>query len=233
MGIVTISREYGSGGREVGQKLAEALGYLYLDKELVAMVASEAQVPLSEVEQYDEQVESGITRALGKLLAPGYVGGFDGGWWHYGPSPVPLGDEDADAGTWDEDTCVHLTQDAMLRVGLQENVVLIGRGGQQLFASWPSALHVRVVAPEEDRVRTVAAREGLTLEEAERRTRRVDDQRRRYIKRHYGVEWGTPELYHVVVNTGRIAAPEAARLLAETAVLLPEPQGETADLVEA
>ena len=233
MGIVTISREYGSGGHELGRRLAEALGYLYLDKELVAMVASEARVPLSDVEQYDEQVESGITRVLGKVLTPGYVGGFDGGWWHYGPVPVPLGDQDADDAAWDEDTCVHLTQEAMLRVGMLENVVLIGRGGQQLFASWPSALHVRVVAPEEDRVRTVAAREELTPEAARKEIRRVDDQRRRYIRRHCGVDWNSPELYHVVVNTGRVEASEAARLLAEMAVQLPQLQGEAADLVEA
>ena len=68
MGVITISREYGSDGRTVARKVAEALSYHNIDKELLVEVAQKAQVPVSEVERYDELPEHPALRILRKFL---------------------------------------------------------------------------------------------------------------------------------------------------------------------
>ena len=68
MGVVTISRQYGSDGRSVGFKLAEKLGYLYMDKELIVEVARRAGVPVEEVERFDEMPEGDIKFSIKRFL---------------------------------------------------------------------------------------------------------------------------------------------------------------------
>ena len=68
MSVITISREYGSGGRIIGEKVANVLGYAHMDKDLMVEVARQAQVPVSEVERFDEQPEHPALRVLGQLV---------------------------------------------------------------------------------------------------------------------------------------------------------------------
>ena len=74
MGLITLSRQYGSDGRTVGLKVAQLLGYHYVNKEIISQVAEEANVPVSEVERFDEKPESAALRVLKKFLAPNYSG---------------------------------------------------------------------------------------------------------------------------------------------------------------
>ena len=66
--------------------------------------------------------------------------------------------------------------------------------------------------------------DGLSQAEAAKRVQKRDEQRRRYIKRHYDADWDSPEHYHLVINTGQMAVEAAARVLAEAACNLPMAQ---------
>jgi cytidylate kinase len=190
MGVVTISRQHGSDGRTVGVKAAESLGYQYMGKELIVRVALEADLPVSEVEAFDEQPEHPIMRAVRKFLAPPYPG--------------------AAAGLAGEDT-----QKIMLRLANEGNVVLMGRGSQAALADREDALHVRIVAPEAFRIATVMGRDDLGAEDAAREIKRVDELRERYIKRHYGVTAADTEYYHLVINTGLCGVEAASEMVAD------------------
>ena len=217
--VITISRQYGSDGRTVGLKAAESLGYLYVDKELIVEVARQAEVPVSEVERFDEHPGNTAVRVLKKLLVPEYnaalLSTMEHGWVPYGALPDSRTQEDGAIATLDEDTYVRLTQEAMLRLADQEDVVLIGRGGQAFLAGRSDVLHARVVAPDEFRVETAVERDGCSREEAIKQIRKVDEERRIYIKRHYGMDWDAPEHYHLFLNTGWMGVDAAARLLVE------------------
>ena len=223
MGVITISRQYGSEGRKIGRAVAEALGYLYIDKDLMVEVAHEAQVPVSEVARYDECPEHPALRVLRKLLISPYpedlVGPWEGEWasgfW------VHRQIDPGDIVFLDEDTCVRLTGEAMLRLTDRGNVVLMGRGGQALLAHPFDVLHVRIVAPETFRVKTIVEREGLSRAEAIGQIQKVDEQRKRYIKRHYTVNWDDPLHYHLIINTGWTGVEVAACLLVEAVRHLP------------
>ena len=225
MGVITISREYGSDGRAVGQKAAQALDYLYMDKDLIVEVAREAQVPVSEVERFDEQPEHPALRVLRKFLTPGYADTLTGlseyEWWATATIPELSSQRDQALSTLDEEVFVRLTQEVMRRLADQGKVVLLGRGSQVLLADRSDTLHVRVVAPMEYRTKVIVEQDELDRVAASKRIRKVDEQRKRYIKRHYGVAWDDPKLYHLTVNAGQTGVEVAAQTVIEAARRLP------------
>ena len=214
MGVITISREYGSDGRTVAKRVAEAMSYHNIDKELLVEVAQKAQVPISEVERYDEQPEHPALRILRKFLTPGYADTLTGlaeyEWWATATVPELSEQEDQALTTMDEEVYAKLTAEVAEQLADQGDVVLLGRGGQAVLRGRIDALHVRVVGTRDFKLEVVKARDQLTRDEdAIRRMREVDDRRKTYIKRHYKVEWDDPNLYHLMVNTGLLSVDGA------------------------
>ena len=214
MGVITISREYGSDGRTVAKRVAEAMSYHNIDKELLVEVAQKAQVPISEVERYDEQPEHPALRILRKFLTPGYADTLTGlaeyEWWATATVPELSEQEDQALTTMDEEVYAKLTAEVAEQLADQGDVVLLGRGGQAVLRGRIDALHVRVVGTRDFKLEVVKARDQLTRDEdAIRRVREVDDRRKTYIKRHYKVEWDDPNLYHLMVNTGLLSVDGA------------------------
>ncbi len=224
MGVVTISRTYGSGGRTVGYRVAEKLGSVYMDKEVLVKVAVEAELPVSEVEGFDERPEHPLMRALRKFIGPTYGGAsaMTAEEWS-GPVAFPVlsSMEESRLSSLDEDSYVKLTQKIMLRLANEGNVVLMGRGSQALLRHRQDALHVRVVAAHDFCVTTTHEREDMGRQEAGRLIRRIDDQRLRYIKRHYSINPTQPEHYHLVVNTEWLGIEGAVEAIVAAARNLP------------
>ncbi len=197
MGVITISRQYGSDGRTVGLEVAKALGYRYMNKELLVEVAHEAQISLSEAERYDEQPEHGALRVMRKLFLSPHPENI-GGQVMWGETyELPILDrmvDEPDSGVlvMDEDTFVRLTQEIMLRLANEGNVVLIGRGGQALLADRLGVLHVRIEAPMQHRLQTVVERDEVSREGAEREIRNTDKKRKRHSRTWFviGKEFG-------------------------------------------
>jgi cytidylate kinase len=107
------------------------------------------------------------------------------------------------------------------------NVLIIGRGGQALLKSHPSALHVQIVAPLNYRIKVVMARENLNQRAAQNRVRASDRARFDYVRRYHDVDWLDSSLYHLVLNTGRVPMTIAVELIITAARALLEPQGVT------
>lgn len=224
MGVVTISRQYGSDGRSVGRRLAEKLGYLYMDKELIVEVARRAEVPVEEVERFDEMPEHPAVRLLKKFLTPAYPGavtGMAGEEWVASAALPEIAGSDVDVSVLDEDAYVRLTQEVMRHGADQGNVVLMGRGGQALLAGRSDVLHVRVIAPEAFRIETTTQRDSMEEAAARKHVAAVDDRRRRYVKRHFSIDLKDPFHYHLVVNTGLLGVESAASIIADAARKLP------------
>jgi cytidylate kinase len=93
------------------------------------------------------------------------------------------------------------------------NVLVVGRGSQVLLRKHPGALHVQIVAPMSDRVKTVMVRYKLDKKMAESRVRASDRGRADYLRRYHGVDWLDPTLYHLVINTGHIPVAAAVDLI--------------------
>src|SRR5207244_321674 len=78
------------------------------------------------------------------------------------------------------------------------SVVIVGRGAQALLADHPDALHVRVVCDLDERIRRVAERDGMTIEDASARIKESDTQREAWHQKYFGIDYRSPYLYHVV-----------------------------------
>ena len=207
MSVITISREYGSDGRAVAMRVAEAMSYHNIDRELLVEVAQKAKVPVAEVERYDEQPEHPALRILRKFLTPGYADTLTGlseyEWWATATVPELSDKADQALMTMDEEVYVKLTAEVASQLADQADIVLLGRGGQAVLGDRSDALHVRVVANQDFKIDIVKERDELDSDEdAIKRMKEVDDRRKTYIKRHYNLDWADSRSYHLTVNTG-------------------------------
>lgn len=220
MTVITVSRQLGSHGKEIADQVARALSLRLIDAETISQAAQQAGVPeraLAELEHEGSQgLVSRVLKALRTMpaLSPGgevsptqaeapsltlpFVGLFS-------PTVSPLS-----ASLEGYVRVVGLVVQGLAKEG---NVLVMGRGSQVLLRKHPSALHVQIVAPVPDRVKTVMVRYKLDKKVAESRVRSSDRGRADYLRRYHGVDWLEPTLYHLVINTGRISVPAAVDLI--------------------
>lgn len=93
------------------------------------------------------------------------------------------------------------------------NVVIVGRASQVLLHGFTGALHVRVVAPFQLRVERVARYRGISMDAARELVATSDRNRKEYLERWHQVDWADPELYDLVLNTGRMEVDSCARII--------------------
>lgn len=184
MRAVTLSRQYGSGGGEIAARLARRLGWQLVDHQIVAQVARALGMSEAEAAAYDERGESLIARLLSGMssVEPAIPV----------PAPIAVADE-------------QVYRDALRRVvgeaAQAGHVVIVGRGAQMLLAGSRDVLHVRVVAPLEERTVYVMRREGLTRAAAQARIQLKDRDRGRYLQAAFHINPADAELYDLTVNT--------------------------------
>lgn len=228
MAVITMSRELGTRGIDIAARAAELLGYEVVDKRLITEVAQAANVPEHEVEQFDEQEESGIKAfLLGLLFAEGMKGTTETypsyTWAMDFPYQVPLYLPPQEAETTEEvyflDRAQYLqfTQATIRRLYQHGNVIIVGRGGMMVLRDLPGVLHVRVFASEEFRAEVVMAAEDIDYQAALKKIRLSDRRRAAYLRRHYHVQWDDPSLYHLLINAERVTVETAAHTIAAAA----------------
>jgi len=107
--------------------------------------------------------------------------------------------------------------EAMRDLVMQGNVVIIGRAGQAILRDERGVLHIRVIAPPTVRCERLAERYKISLEAATAQIQASDKARKNYCKRNYGIDWDDPQLYDLVVNTGRIEPGQAVKMICNLA----------------
>ncbi|HOM99428.1 MAG TPA: cytidylate kinase-like family protein [Acidobacteriota bacterium] len=197
--IITISREFGSGGRDIAARLGARLGWRVVDRDLVRSVAERLGVPEQEVAERDEQV-AGLAERVGAYLADVFP--------EMLLPPPPLN-------RLDHRTVRTLVETTLREAAERSPVIVVGRGSQCIFAGRPNALHVRVWAPFEIRVSRMAERLGLDLKDARERVAREDAQRREFLRRCYGIEMADQRHYDLVVSTAHLDVEQVVAALAE------------------
>ncbi len=192
--IITISRDYGSGGGQVADLVGQKLGWRVIDHALIREVARRLEAPEAELAPLDEHV-GGIVERIAGVFARGAP-----------EAPVMSALPDSDM--------VAALERAVLRDALGDlPFIVVGHGGQCLFSDRVDALHIRIVAPLGQRIRTIAARKGFDLEAAARETERLDAERRRYIHHHFGCDANDAGLYHLQLSTGALTVQQCVAIV--------------------
>lgn len=223
MPVVTLSRQLGSWGDEIGQDVAKALGVSYVDREIIKDVAQRMETPeqvISDIEEKSPTVAKRVANAIiqafadGTRLAPlvGVV-----------PAPVMPTPEEAEAEgspavfTFDINDTLYLNfvRQVVREIAASGSAVIVGRATHLLLKDQPKALHVHVVAPWVLRVERIVGDRGCSREEAERAARDSDHARESYTSRFYQSRWSDPTLYHLTVNTGLLSRSQACDLIVD------------------
>ncbi len=205
MPVITISRQYASGGSDIARLVAERLGWQLVDNEFVDRVAERAGLTPDEVAQREERVP-GLAERLARALAISSPEVFVA----TGEPPEPRFGSEADL--------VRATE-AVINQAVQEErqLILVGRGAQAHLAQHEDTLHVYVVAPRELRVDATMRRLKVERGDAEQAVDEIDGGRRRYVKTYYDRHWEDASNYHLALNTGVFTYEQCAGLIIEAA----------------
>ena len=197
--LITITRQYASGGSDIAQLVARALGWTVIDNQFVDEVARRAGLPAAEVAQREERAP-GLLERLARTLAIASPELFI-----TGPS-VPQAERD-------EVTIVKITERIIREAAAEGRVVLVGRGAQAILAQHPAALHVYVVAAKPWRMRLAVERLGADPAKVEKVLDDTDRQRDQYVRSYYGRARQEPVNYDLVVNAERLGFEGAAAVV--------------------
>ena len=202
MPIVTVSRQYGSGGSEVAERVANALGWKLYDNAVVEEVAARLRLTPAEVMAREERLPSLVER-MASAMALGV------------PEVMPMVGEMASVPS--EERMVMVTKRVIEDAVAAGPAVLVGRGAQCMLARRSDALHVYCYAPEEDLIRYVIENLDVPPAEAPKRVADMNHHREAYVRLHWKRNWRDVANYDLCVNTASLGLDGAARLVTEVA----------------
>lgn len=199
MPVITISRQYGSLGDEIGRDVADRLGLRFVDREIIAEVAQRLGLPPAALAERDEREATRVSDLLRAMRM------FD-------PATLtpPTGPEHL---ALDEAAYLQVIRDVILEVARSDNAVIVGRGGPFVLPRRPNILHVLVAAPFEVRIERVMEADGLDRQGAIQKVKQADASRARYIRHFYRTDWLDFNHYDLVMNTGHFTRDQAASII--------------------
>ena len=185
--IITIGREFGSGGREVGKLVAEKLGIAYYDSEVIRRAAEESDYS----EQYIRNNEEKLPDARLYDLYTQY--------YSYGAEEKPK-----------YEALFQVEQKVMKELAEKNSCVIVGRASGYVFRKYKTALHVFISAGMQHKIDRVVRRDGLDPKEAEKKIKKVAIERKNHCKYFTGRDWGMAENYDLALRTDAFSVEDVA-----------------------
>jgi len=182
--IITIEREYGSGGGDIAQLLATRLGWKLWDQQLTEEIARLANCPKHVVENREEKTDSLYYRLFKSFLRGSYEGSLNA----------------HKLNLVDSETILKMTQRVVEHAAKRGNSVIVGRGSQHFLRDRADTLRVFLYSGREQKVARIRAR-GKNQSEAEELVNSVDRERADFIRKYFGAEWPDRAIYHAMINT--------------------------------
>lgn len=197
--VITIAREYGSGGAIIGRDLATRLRWRLLDRDLISEVARRAHIEPSAITEMDEHPSSFISNLLKTFWLGNYA-------W-YGPTPEVV----------DADYLVQVSGIVIREAGKLGGCVIVGRGAQCVLRQQHDVFHAFVYASRHERLRRIR-NQHRTEADAELALDETDRTRAAYIRTYYGCDWADRHLYDIMINSD-IGPERVVSLILEAASL--------------
>ena len=187
--IITISREFGSGGRTIGKKAAAQLGIPCYDAELISKIAEKSGF----TENYVKRNHDGNSDQ-------GWFRGMFGGRDYYGET--------------NQDYLWKIQRQVILELAQKESCVIVGRCADYILADKADLLKVFVHAPLEFRANHIVKAYGENAEDPVRRIKDKDKKRRSYYQFYTDIEWGKAVNYDLCLNSGTLGIDRCAQIVA-------------------
>ena len=197
MAVITISRQYGAGGKTLGKMIADELDYGFADSEIVAKVAEMANVSTHWVETVEKEAGGKLSRFVTRMVSKPLVDRI-------------LKDE---RGYIDEEIYLDYLVLIIAQIADEGDVVVLGRGSQYILNDHPDAFHILMLDEFDNRVRFMREHYELSDREAAKVIRSEDKRRKALYQKLGKTDYDDPFLYHLVLNMGRVSLEEAANMV--------------------
>ena len=182
--IITLDREYGSGGADIARKVSERLGWKLWDQLLTNEIARRMQCDCRVVEEHEEKRDPLFYRLVRSFMRGSYEGSLNA-------PRLQIADTD----------CIREVAEKVVKSAAQGgNCVIVGRGSAYYLQGRRDAFHAFIYAPFEEKVRRLEAG-GKSRSEALQLAETVDRDRAAFIKQYFGVEWPDRHKFHLMVNS--------------------------------
>lgn len=193
--VVTIARQFGSGGRAIGRALAEELKIPFYDKELLNIAAKESGVSPEIFEKYDEKASNSLLYSL-SMGAAATINS------EYGISPqVSLNDR------------VFLIQHETIKKVAQDSCVIVGRCADYVLADRQDCFRLFICADMDKRIRYAVDVHHVPQEKARSVINKMDKSRVNYYNYYASGKWGDPVNYHLCLNSGELGISRCVELI--------------------
>ncbi len=200
--IITIGRQFGSGGREVAKKVAEKLGIGFYDKELIALAAKESGLS----EELFEGIEDMSSNSLLYSLVMGIQSG-NGTYYRYGD-------------VFNSDGLFRVQSQVIRNLAEKGPCVIVGRCADYILREQPKLMNVFVHAGSEWRSKRICELHSVEPKEAAALIKKTDKRRGSFYNFYTNQTWGNVNNYHLSVDTSKIGVEGAAQLIVECADLI-------------
>jgi cytidylate kinase len=182
--VITVDREYGSGGAEIARALADRLGWKLWDQALTNEIARYMECDCRVVEDHEEKRDPLYYRLLKSFMRGSYEGSQN-------IHRVQMADTD----------CIRQVTERVVKQAVAGgNCVIVGRGSAYYLQDRPDVFHVFIYAPRKDKIRRLRAR-GKNAEDAAHLAETVDSERAAFIKQYFNVDWPDRSKFHLMVNS--------------------------------
>jgi cytidylate kinase len=182
--IITLEREYGSGGVDIAAKVSQRLGWKLWDQLLTNEIARLMECDCSVVEEHEEKRDPLFYRLVRAFMRGSYEGSLNA-------PRLKIADTD----------CIREVAEKVVNGAADAGqCVIVGRGSAYYLQDRADAFHVFVYAPLDEKVRRLRA-QGKSESEAIHLAETVDDDRAAFIKQYFGVEWPDRHKFHLMLNS--------------------------------
>ena len=196
--VITIGREFGSGGHEIGMKLAEKLGIKCYDKELLEHAANDSGICKELFEHHDEKPTNSF---LYSLVMDTYSFGYSSS----GFSDMPMNHK------------IFLAQfDAIKKLAGEGPCVMVGRCADYALADWNDCFSIFVHADLDWRINRIASKHGKTPKEAKDMITKTDKSRASYYNYYTNKKWGAARSYNLCIDSGKLGIDYATEAIIES-----------------
>ena len=207
MAVITISRQFGAGGRTLGKMIADKMNYTFLEDLVIKEIAKQARVSKETVISIERTAGGALSRFLSSFVSSNYIERLTG----------------EERGYIDENIYVDVLYEVVRKLAAKDNVVLMGRGGQYILNEVPNVYHILLIASDKDRIKFMQRYYKLSDKDAKAAVLKGDRRRANLYQKMGKRYYNDPRLYHLVINM-HVVPLETARdlvcdLVTSTAVM--------------
>lgn len=210
MAVLTISRQFGAGGRTLGVRLCERFKYHLVDASVIDELARNDKISADWLVAMEKEASSAMLRLISSVVSSGI----------FYRTPAAPGEE------FERKKYIAFLSRIMNSMANEGGYVLVGRGSQLVLKDHPKALHILLVGEAKERVEFLVRHYDLSPAAAEELIREKEKQRAAVAANIFGINIDDPSLYHVILNTSRIRFDRVVELVADLLVRFMKQIGE-------